>query len=46
MFNFVHRLKDRETAQLLVDSLESYRRMYEHYRADSLRAFVRGAASS
>jgi hypothetical protein len=46
MFSFVHRFKDRETAQLLVDSLESYRRMYEHYGADSLRAFVRGAASS
>jgi hypothetical protein len=43
MFSFVYRIKDRETAELLVDSLESYRRMYG---ADSLRAFVRGAASS
>ena len=46
MFSFVHRIKDRETAELLVDSLESYRRMYEHYGADSLRTFLRGAASS
>jgi hypothetical protein len=27
MFSFVHRFKDRETAQLLADSLESYRRV-------------------
>ena len=46
MFSFVHRIKDRETAELLVDSLESYRRMYEHCGPDSLRAFLRGAASS
>jgi hypothetical protein len=32
MFSFVYRIKDRETAELLVDSLESYRRMYEHLK--------------
>jgi hypothetical protein len=46
MFSFVHRIKDRETAELLVDSLESYRRLYEYNGADSLRLFLREAASS
>jgi hypothetical protein len=46
MFSFVNRIKDRETAELLVDSLESYRRLYEYNGADSLRLFLRGAASS
>ena len=46
MFSFVHRIKDRETAELLVDSLESYRRLYEHNGADALRLFLREAASS
>ena len=46
MFSFVHRIKDRETAELLVDSLESYRRLFECNGADSLRLFLRAAASS
>jgi hypothetical protein len=47
MFSFVYRIKDRETAVLLVDSLESYRRLYEYKGADSLiRTFLRGATSS
>jgi hypothetical protein len=46
MLSFVHRIKDRQTAELLVDSLESYRRMYDNFGADSLRKFLRGAASS
>jgi hypothetical protein len=45
MFSFVHRFKDRETAELLVDSLVSYQRLYE-VGADSLRTFLRGATSS
>jgi hypothetical protein len=44
MFSFVHRIKDRETAELLVDSLESYRRTYECNGAESLRMFLREAA--
>jgi hypothetical protein len=46
MFSFVHRIKDRETAELLVDSLESYRRLFGCNGADSLRLFLRAAASS
>ena len=46
MFSFLHRIKDRETAELLVDSLVSYRRLYEYEGADSLRTFLRGATSS
>jgi hypothetical protein len=46
MFSFVHRIKDREIADLLVDSLESYRRLYEYEGADSLRTFLREATSS
>jgi hypothetical protein len=46
MFSFVYRIKDRETAVLLVDSLESYRRLYAYKGADSLRTFLRGATSS
>jgi len=46
MFSFVHRIKDREIAELLVDSLESYRRLYECNGADSLRLFLRESASS
>jgi hypothetical protein len=46
MFSFVTRIKDRETAELLVDCLESYRRLYEYKGADSLRTFLRGATSS
>jgi hypothetical protein len=42
MFRFVHRIKDKKTAELLVDSLVSYRRLYE-VGADSLRTFLRGA---
>jgi len=45
MFGFVHRIKDRETAELLVDSLESYRRLYEYNGAHSLRQFLRSTAS-
>ena len=39
MFSFLHRIKGRETAELLVDSLASYRRLYEYEGADSLRTF-------
>ena len=46
MFSFVHRIKDGETAELLVDSLGSYRRLYECNGADYLRLFLREAASS
>ena len=46
MFSFAHRIKDRKTAELLVDSLESYRRLYECNGAESLKLFLRGAASS
>jgi hypothetical protein len=46
MFSFLHRIKDRETAELLVDSLASYRRLYEYEGADSLRTFLKGATSS
>jgi hypothetical protein len=46
MFSFVHRIKDRQIAELLVDSLASYRRMYEYEGADSLRTFLTGATSS
>jgi hypothetical protein len=46
MFSFLHRIKDRETAELLVDSLTSYRRLYECEGADSLRTFLKGTTSS
>jgi hypothetical protein len=46
MFSILHRIKDRETAEFLVDSLESYRRLYEYNGADSLRTLLRGATSS
>jgi hypothetical protein len=46
MFSFVHRIKDRETAELLVDSLESYRRLYEYKGPHSLKTFLRGTAFS
>jgi hypothetical protein len=46
MFSFLHRIKDRETAELLVDSLASYRRLYECEGADSLRTFLKGTTSS
>jgi hypothetical protein len=35
MFSFVHRIKDRETAELLVDCLESYRRLYRVSRSST-----------
>jgi hypothetical protein len=43
---FIYGIKDREIAKLLVSSFESYRGMYEYNGADSLRRFLRGAASS
>jgi len=46
MFSFVHRIKDQKTAELLADSLESYRRLYECNGAASLRLFLRDAVSS